>query len=217
VTVKRLDSDDRLGDHLVATANLRTVYKNVRADLPGLLTGDAATRLAEDLPAVGEAPDRDLAVSFWVNDGKLGRVELDAAQFLGKPAGHLVLRADVLPEQKITAPSGAVAIDPQKISDETGQSLGDLFSGSSSSSEPVDAQTAATWVDQDIRDMAEGDGAAPSVKYLARAREHVTDVGTPVTLTQVGKRIQVTVDGKSACLKLAATTAADGTVTEGRC
>lgn len=39
----------------------------------------------------------------------------------------------------------------------------------------------------------------------------------PVTLTQVGKRVQVTVDGTSACLALGATTDEDGTVTDGPC
>jgi hypothetical protein len=33
----------------------------------------------------------------------------------------------------------------------------------------------------------------------------------------VGKRIQVTAHGTTACLRLAATTARDGTVTDGRC
>jgi hypothetical protein len=216
VTVKRLDGDDALGDHLVATANLRTVYRNIRADLPGLLTGDAATEMTKALPAAEEVPDRDLAVSFWVKDGKLSRFELDIAQFLDKPAGHLVLRADTLADQPVAAPSGAVAVDLKGIADANGGSLAGLLGGAGAD-QPVDAQTAAAWVDQDIRAQAEADGAKPSASYLAQVQGNYTDMQPPVTLKKVGKRIQVTVDGTSVCLTPAATTDQDGTVTDGRC
>jgi hypothetical protein len=216
VTVKRVDGDETLGDHLVATANMRAVYTNIRGDLPGLLTGNAATEMAKELPAVEKVPDRDLAVSFWAKDGKLSRFELDVAQFLDKPAGHLVLRADALPDQAVTAPSGAVAVDLQGIADANGGSLAGLF-GSAGADQPLDAQTAAAWVDQDIRGVADAKGTKPSASYLAQVRNDYTDMQPPVVLKQVGKRIQVTVDGTSACLTLGATTDQDGTVTDGHC
>lgn len=218
VTVKRVDGDEQLGDHLVATADLRKVYTNIRGDLPGLFTGDTATQLAKELPAAEKVPDRDLAVSFWVKNGTLTRVELDAAQFLDRPAGHLVVRADALPAQPITAPSGAVAVDLQKIADANGGSLaGLLASGGAGAEQPADAQTLAVWVDEDIRDAAAADGARPSASYLAAVQENYTDMDPPVTLKKVGKRIQVTVGGTSACLALGATTDDHGTVTDGHC
>ena len=129
VAVKRLDSDDKLGDHLVATTNLRKVYANIRGDVAGLFTGSTGAEIAKQLPPVTDAPDRNFDVSFWVKDGALTRVELDAAQFLDKPAGHLVLRLDALPKQKITAPSGAVVIDAKAIVGQTGLPLSQLLSG----------------------------------------------------------------------------------------
>lgn len=212
VTVKRLDGDDRLGDHLVATVNLRTVYTNIRSDLAGLLA-DPSGDLAKELPEAADVPDRDVAVSFWVKDGKLTRVELDAAQFLDKPSGALVLRADNLAAEKISAPSGAVKLDPQAIADQTGASLDQLFSGAGA----ADAHTIAEYVDQDIADLADGDGAAPSLRYLKQAISDMDGLADGLAIEQVGQRIQVTVGGQSACLTLAKSTAGTGTVTDGPC
>ncbi|MDQ1661173.1 MAG: hypothetical protein QOJ68_1153 [Blastococcus sp.] len=224
VAVQRLDSDDKLGDHLVATTNLRKVYGNIRGDVASLFTGSAGTAIAKQLPAVTDVPDRNLTVSFWVKDGALSRVELDAAQFLDKPAGHLVLRIDALPKQKITAPSGAVAIDPKAIADQTGMPIDQLLAGGAGaaaggdgSGGALDAHTVATDVDQDIRDMADQDGVAPSLAYLARARADMLDMDNSIVVTQVGRRIQVASGGQTACLALGATTSDDGTVTPGLC
>jgi hypothetical protein len=225
VAVQRLDSDDKLGDHLVATTNLRKVYGNVRGDLAGLFTGSAATEIGKQLPAVTEVPDRNMTVSFWVKDGALTRVELDAAQFLDKPAGHLVLRVDALSHQKITAPTGAVAVDPKAIADQTGMPIEALLSGgadaggtaAAGSDGPLDAHTVATYVDQDIRDMAEQDGVAPSLRYVSQARQDMLDMDNSIVVTRVGKRIQVTFGGHTACLKLSTATTKDGTITPGKC
>jgi hypothetical protein len=226
VAVKRLDSDDKLGDHLVATTNLRKVYANIRGDVAGLFTGSTGAEIAKQLPPVTDAPDRNFDVSFWVKDGALTRVELDAAQFLDKPAGHLVLRLDALPKQKITAPSGAVVIDAKAIAGQTGLPLSQLLAGgggvsrpagSGGADAPLDAHTVATYVDQDIRDMADGDGVAPSLSYLSRARADMLDMDNGVQVTQVGRRIQVAYGGRAACLTLGATTDDDGTITSGPC
>jgi hypothetical protein len=229
VAVQRLDSDDKLGDHLVATTNLRKVYGNIRGDVASLFTGSAGTEIAKQLPAVTDVPDRNLTVSFWVKDGALSRVELDAAQFLDKPAGHLVLRVDALPKQKITAPSGAVLFDPKAIADQTGMPIDQLLAGGAGAA-PVggaiggggpggalDAHTVAMDVDQDIRDMADQDGVGPSLAYLARARADMLDMDNSIVVTQVGRRIQVAFGGHTACLALAPTTDTDGTITPGSC
>jgi hypothetical protein len=55
------------------------------------------------------------------------------------------------------------------------------------------------------------------VSYLPQVQDNYTGMQPPVTLKKVGKRIQVTVDGTSACLTPATTTAKDGTVTDGPC
>lgn len=226
VGVQRLDSDDKLGDHLLASANLRRVYGNVRADVASLFTGAAGDAIAKDLPAVTDVPDRNLTVSFWVKDGKISRVELDAAQFLDKPAGHLVLRLDALPQKKITAPSDAVVIDPKAIADQTGMPLDQLLSGGApadgsqgagGASGPLDAHTVASDVDQDIRDMADTDGVAPSLVYLDRARADMLDMDSSIKVVRVGRRIQVAYGGHASCLTLAATTDVDGTITPGLC
>jgi hypothetical protein len=215
VTVKRLGSDDRLGDHLEATASLRTVYKNIRGDLAGLFSGSAAADLGGKLPQVGDVPDRQLGVSFWVADGKLTRVELNLAQFLDRPTGALVLRADNLPAEKIAAPSGAVRIDPQAIADQTGMSLQNLLG--SGGAPATDARTIAGYVDEDIRSLAGEDGVAPSVGYLTQAAQDMEGLAEGVEITRVGSRVQVSVGGDSACLALPRTAEGTGTVTDGPC
>jgi hypothetical protein len=225
VAVQRLDSDDKLGDHLVATTNLRKVYGNVRGDLASLFTGSAATEIGKQLPAVTDVPDRNMTVSFWVKDDALTRVELDAAQFLDKPAGHLVLRVDALSHQKITAPAGAVAVDPKAIADQTGMPIEQLLAGGAGAGGtaaagpdgPLDAHTVATYLDQDIRDMAEQDGVAPSLRYLSQARQDMLDMNSGIVVTRVGKRIQIAFGGHTTCLKLSTATTKDGTITPGRC
>ena len=226
VAVQRLDSDDTLGDHLVATTDLRKVYGNVRGDVAALFTGRAGAEISKRLPAVTDVPDRNLSVSFWVKDGTLSRVELDAAQFLDQPAGHLVLRVDALPKQKVTAPSGAVAVDPKAIADRTGLPLDQLLTSGAASGgvigprgsagQPLDARTVAAYLDQDIRDMADSDGAAPSLQYLAKARADLLGMDNSIVVTRVGPRIQVAYGGDAACLTLGATTDDDGTITRGR-
>jgi hypothetical protein len=212
VKVERLDGDDKLGDHLRATVNLRAAYGKIRADLPGLLSGSAATDLDKQLPAADDVPDRGLAVSFWVKDGKLTRVDLDLAQILDKPAGHLVLRADTLPTSRIPAPAGAVGIDPQAIADQTGMSLDELMNGPKE-----DAHTIAGYVDQDIRGLAGAAGAAPSLRYLPQTKEDMAGSFDGVAIAPVGKRIQVTFGGTSACLTLAPRKDVAGTVVDGPC
>lgn len=236
VAVQRLDSDDALGDHLVATTNLRKVYGNIRGDVGGLFTGTAARQIVSQLPRVTAVPDRNLTVSFWVKDGALTRVEVDAAQFLDKPAGHLVLRVDALPKRKITAPSGALAVDPKAMADQTGLPIEQLLAGTTggasgggnpSAGTPeggvigpdgaLSAHSAATYLDVTIRDMADQDGAAPSVAYLARARDVMLQLDNSIVVKQVGRRIQVAYGGHAACLTLSASVTSEGTISSGLC
>ena len=220
VTVKRLDGDERLGDHLVATASLRAVYKNIRGDLPALFSDSVRDEVSTSLPQPGAVPDRNLTVSFWVKDGTLTRVELDAAQFLDKPSGALVLRADSLPAEKITAPKGAVDVDLQAIADQAGMPLDQLFAGGDSvggSLGAMDAKTIASYVSEDINAMASQDGAAPSLTYLQQAIADMDGIADGLVITPVGDRVQVNLNGTSACLVLPATTDESGTVTDGPC
>jgi hypothetical protein len=220
VTVKRLDGDARLGDHLVATASLRAVYKNIRGDLPALFSDSARAEISKSLPQPGDVPDRNLTVSFWVKDGTLTRVELDAAQFLDQPSGALVLRADSLPAEKITAPKGAVDVDVQAIADQAGMPLDQLFTGGDNaggSLGAMDAQTIAGYVSDDINAMASQDGAAPSLTYLQQAIADMNGIADGLVIAPVGDRVQVTVGGTSACLVLPPSTDVEGSVTDGPC
>jgi hypothetical protein len=217
VSVQRRGSDDDLGDHLVAKFSLRKAYAKVRSDLPGLLTGAAADSATEEMPPVSEIPDKNVDVSFWVRDGGLTRVELDAAQFLDKPAGHLVLRAGLLPEDKIAAPSGAVKFDIEAM----GAAMGGLMNGSlpadESGNPALNAHAVATWVGQDIASMSSEDGGQPSVLYLPRVMPDFTDIAPGLSVSAVDQRVQVDLDGQSACLTLSADGSTDGTVVDGPC
>lgn len=220
VTVKRLDGDERLGDHLVASASLRAVYKNIRGDLPALFSDSTRAEISKSLPQPGDVPDRNLSVSFWVKDGTLTRVELDVAQFLDKPSGALVLRADSLPAKKITAPKGAVAVDLKAISDQAGMPLDQLFAGGGSaggSLGAMDAQTIASYVGDDINALASQDGAAPSLQYLQQAIADMDGIAEGLVIAPVGDRVEVTLNGTSACLTLPPTTDEQGEITDGPC
>ena len=166
-SVERRDVDETLGDHLVAGVDLRKTYAKLRSGLPELFTGEMAQSAEDELPSVDDVPDKRIDVSFWVRDGDLTRVELDVAQFLDEPAGHLVLRADVLPAEKITAPSDAVEFDLATLLQAGMAASGSV--GGATEGDPamdLDAYTVATWLDQDIASTASEDGAAPSVDYL---------------------------------------------------
>ena len=91
--------------------DLRKGYTTLRAGLPGLFEGETATMLEKEMPPASEVPDTTIDVSFWVRDGHLTRTELDPPQFLDKPAGHLVLRAEPGGDGYTTAPSDAVDFD----------------------------------------------------------------------------------------------------------
>lgn len=216
-SVERRESDDRLGDHLVAKVSLRKAYTQLRAGLPGLFSGAMADQLEGSLPAVDHVPDTYVAVSFWVGDGKLTRVELDVAQFLDKPAGHLVLRADVLPGQKVTAPSGAVAFDIEALM--TGAPIGGVIGpeGDPDMYPAPDAHTVASWVDEDIRVTADDNAVPPAVNLLSEVLPYYVDVAPGLLIAPVGDRIQVNLDGQSACLTLSGDTATEGTIVDTPC
>jgi hypothetical protein len=200
-SVERREADEELGDHLVAKIDLRKAYAKLRTGLPELLAPGMADSADAELPPVDEVPDKKIDVSFWVRDGELSRVELDLAQFLDKPAGHLVLRADMREEQDITAPSDAVPFDFEA-----------LFQGMTAGAvegEPameLDAHGVATWLDEDIFAHASEDGATPSVSYLQVVLPGYEGLVEGLTVTAVGERIQVAVGPDVVCL----TPSADG-------
>lgn len=206
VKVARLESDDRLGDHLVAAANLRAVYRNLEPELARIVTAAPGGGKGVNLPPVGGVPNRDGAVSIWVNDGAWTRAELDLAQFLDKPAGHLVVRLDPRVAGTTVAPPGAVPIDMQKITE--------VAQGPT-----VTARTVAAFVDEDIRQWATQEGGAPNVQYLDRVRNDLARLPQMIVLdpVEIEDRIQVQVDGDVACLVLSENTTVPGVVTDGPC
>jgi hypothetical protein len=203
-SVERKTADEELGDHLVASVDLRKAYAKLRSDLPGLLTGEMADSAEKELPPVDEIPDRQFDVSFWVRDGDLTRVELDVAQFLDKPAGHLLLRADVLPAEKITAPSDAVEFDFEAIAAASTAYASTGGDAALAGGENLDAPTIATWVDQDIASSATEDGGTPSVDYLPTVLPYYDGIAPGLAITAVGAQIQVAVDQDVVCLTLSA-------------
>jgi hypothetical protein len=197
-SVERREGDDELGDHLVASIDLRKAYTKIRTGLPELMGSGMGDSAEEQLPPVEEVPDKQIDVSFWVRDGELSRVELDFAQFLEKPAGHLVLRADVQPEQEITAPSDAVPFDFEALAAE--MPVGYEGEGAGEPAMEMDAHTIATWIDADIFAHASEDGATPSVSYLQAVLPGYEGVVEGLVVTAVGERIQVAVGPDVVCL-----------------
>jgi hypothetical protein len=200
VSVERREADDELGDHLVAGLDLRKAYTELASGLPDLFTGAAADGLRESLPPVTDVPDKQIDVSFWVLDDELTRVELDLAQFLDEPAGHLVLRADVRPGQEITAPSGAVEFDVAALM-EAGTSAYQPTEEAQQVPE-VDAHMVATWVDMDFASLAYEWHTAPSVHLLPEVLPSYEGIAEGLEITAVGNRIQVTLDQETVCLTL---------------
>ncbi|WP_158544561.1 hypothetical protein [Blastococcus sp. TBT05-19] len=192
VSVERKGEDDDLGDHLVVTLNLRKGYAAVREDLPEVLAADDPTAL-EQLPPVEEVPDTDVAVSVWVQDDELSRIELDAAQFLDEPAGHLVLRADVLDAEPVTAPEDSVPVDVMA-----------LFEGAMSAAPPgteeIDAYTIAAWIDMDLATVASEAGDESSVAYLPEVLPWYEGTTPDLVITAVGPLVQVSTGGQVVCL-----------------
>ena len=192
-SVERREGDDDLGDHLVTHLDLRKAYATLRSGLP---------ELEEQLPPVDEVPDKQIDVSFWVLDGGLTRIELDLAQFLDEPAGHLVLRADVLAPEEITAPSDAVEFDVAALM-ETAMSAADPDVAYQSPPKwKPDAYEIATWVDEDFANVAYEWHTAPSVHQLPEVLPLYEGLMEGLEIIAVGDRIQVTLRHETVCLTL---------------
>jgi hypothetical protein len=72
------EGSDDVGDHLVATVNIREFYEGF-SDAIGSLGGLAGAQTGT-LPPASEVPDEELAVDFWVDDGRVVQVEFDFTQ-----------------------------------------------------------------------------------------------------------------------------------------
>jgi hypothetical protein len=213
VSVRR--SDDRL----IATVNTRDLYSGVRDELPELLN-EIAPGVGESLPPVSEVPDRDLSASFWVEDGELRRVELDLAQFLDEPTGHLVIRVDTADREPIEAPDGAVDVDLEQLAALTGVTPDQLFGGFAGAAGldgEMDVEAAAMIVGAQFGSYAAIDGVAPTVEHLPAVAESFAGMTPPLELQAVGNRVQVTYDGEVACLTLAPGLGSEDTVATGPC
>ena len=192
-SVERREGDDELGDHLVTHLDLRKAYATLRSGLP---------ELEEQLPPVDEVPDKQIDVSFWVLDGDLTRIELDLAQFLDEPAGHLVLRADVLAPEEITAPSDAVEFDVAGLMDTALSASDPEVAYQSPPKWKPDAYEIATWVDEDFANVAYEWHTAPSVHQLPEVLPLYEGLMEGLEIIAVGDRIQVTLRHETVCLTL---------------
>jgi hypothetical protein len=221
VTVRKAGTDD-LGERLVASVNTRDLYSQVEDDLPGLLEGFApAAGAGEAVPPADEVPSRDVSASFWVQDDVLRRVELDLAQFLEEPAGHLVVRVDIAPgKPTVEAPDDAVEIDLEALIAESGAAMGGVLGGGDYPEDvPVTAiEDVAYGVGYDFQYYAETEGlTAPTVDLLPLVAEYYAGMEPPLEMVAVGERVQVTYDGEVACLTLPADLVSEGVVVLGPC
>jgi len=204
-SVERREGDE-IGDHLVATVDLRKAYTTVRSELPKLYDEATAEMMEQQLPPVTEVPDKKIEVSFWLRDGELKRAELDVAQFVDDAAGSLVLRADLRSGREITAPENAVEFDLGAIM-AAGMSAYEEGSGYAAEGEAplegpttLDAYTVATWVDMDIAGVAQEEGGRPSASYLPKVLSFYEGMAPGLVITAVGDRIQVLIDQDVVCL-----------------
>jgi hypothetical protein len=107
VKVERLGKEDA-GDHLRLTIPLRRVYERL---LPAL-SGTAGVPPPKALPPADDIPDREVSADVWLRDNRIGRAELDLAQFASKSAGRVPLRVDVGSlRQPVSAPRDAVPVN----------------------------------------------------------------------------------------------------------
>lgn len=107
VKVERLGKEDA-GDHLRLTIPLRRVYQRL---LPAL-AGTPGMPPPQVLPPAEDIPDRQVSADVWLRDGRIGRAELDLAQFASKSAGRVALRVDIgALRQPVSAPRDAVPVN----------------------------------------------------------------------------------------------------------
>lgn len=115
VTTTRAAADPRLGDHLVLTADARTIgadllgaLKTALASLPGASTALGA------LPS--SLPDKTLTVDEYVKDGTLSALRLRLDPLLAGASGPVTLAVDVASGATVTPPSSATPVDPAALS-----------------------------------------------------------------------------------------------------
>ena len=221
VTVRKAGTDD-LGERLVASVNTRDLYSQVEDDLPGLLEGLVPEAGAgEAVPPADEVPSRDVSASFWVQDDVLRRVELDLAQFLEEPAGHLVVRIDIAAgKPTVEAPDDAVEIDLEALMAESGVAMEDVLGGGGYPEDvPVtEIEDVAFGVGYDFQYYAEMEGLdAPTLDLLPLVAEYYAGMEPPLEMVAVGERVQVAYDGEVACLTLPADLVSEGVVVLGPC
>ncbi|WP_164704426.1 hypothetical protein [Blastococcus litoris] len=201
VTAVERRASDENGDHLVATVDVREVWGELKAGLPGLYDEATAAELEKQLPTVDAIPDLQIDVSFWVRDGELRRAELDVAQFVEGAAGSFVLRADLTPAREITAPDGAVEVDLEALTALGMSELpGDGTEGGIGAEVPLDAYTVATWIDMDLAATAYEQGGETSVALLPDVLPYYDGLAPDLAITAVGEFVQVAIGADIVCL-----------------
>ena len=75
----RSEGADDVGDHLVATIKIRSLFASLTDtfDTLGALSGVPGA----EMPSASEIPDEEAQIHFWVEDDKVTQIELDITQF----------------------------------------------------------------------------------------------------------------------------------------
>jgi hypothetical protein len=118
-TVTNEGSDD-VGDHLVASVNLRSFYSAISGDL-GALSGGLPVG---QLPSADQVPDTDLKIDIWVADDTVKQIEFDFMQLAaldenadipeGVDSLAVRLTLDAF-DDDVEVPDGAVPVDLKEV------------------------------------------------------------------------------------------------------
>jgi hypothetical protein len=113
---------DSIGDHLVASVNIKSFYTAISASLGALAAGGSMGAL----PSADQIPDGDLKLDVWVSGGAVKQIEFDIKQLATldpsnsspMPPGIDTLAVKMTFasfDGGVTAPDGAVPVDLTKI------------------------------------------------------------------------------------------------------
>ena len=75
----RSEGSDDVGDHLVATIQVRPLFESLSEAIGSL--GALSGIPGAQLPSASEIPDEEVQIHFWVEDDALTQIELDITQF----------------------------------------------------------------------------------------------------------------------------------------
>jgi len=184
--------------HLIVTSSTTKAY----AEMKRLVTAASGVQGLDLADEMGDAPkDRPIVLDLWIDNEKLSALEVNLLQFIDGATGRAALRLDMTTGTLITAPQGALKLDPAALTAVEGGA--------------GDATTEAEMLGWDVLDRAEEDGGKPA-NYLKAAIADMVGPGITAKIVRRGVA-EVTVSGTKACLKLPAAYTKEPTVTQGAC